>query len=141
MSELQGSGDAGLQTMFPNPLHERAQLLVAAAADRHALAAAQARGVAVGAGALDRLQVREADDERAVHAQEARGVELLLDLRDALRLQVALAVDVDREVVALRLDALDLLDGDHVHLLAIADQDAFERARLARDERVESALR
>src|SRR6516225_1605421 len=115
-----------------------AQLLVAAAADRHALAAAQARGVAVGAGALDRLQVRQADDERAVHAQEAGGVELLLDLGDALRLEVALAVGVDGEVVALGLDALDLLDRDHVHLLAVADQDALQRRAAAGDQRVDA---
>ena len=70
-----------------------------------------------------------------------RGIELAFEVGDALRLEVVAAVGVDRDVVRLRFDDLDPFDRDHVHLFAVADQDAFEPVGRMRDQLVERRLR
>src|SRR5687768_13361159 len=58
---------------------------------------------------------------------EAAGIEELLEIRQRLLLEIALTSHLDRDVVVLRLDVVDLLDRDDVHVRAVTDEDSAKR--------------
>ena len=58
---------------------------------------------------------------------------------ERLLLEVRLPVRLERDVVVLRLDVVDLVDRQHVHVRAVADQHALGRSRTAAGRRGSSA--
>ena len=56
-----------------------------------------------------------------------RRVELRLEIAERLLLEIAPPAALDGDVVVLRLEVVDLLDGNDVHLGALANQDALQR--------------
>ena len=84
----------------------------------------QDRQAAVFAVGFDARHTLQADDHRAVDAHKAPGIELALDFRDRLRFQIALAAGMQGDVIVLRLDVIELVEGDDVDTRAIAHHDA-----------------
>jgi hypothetical protein len=85
----------------------------------------------VGAG-LQLADGFEIDDRRAVDAQEAVARELALDPGHRFAQQVRFAAGVQADVVACRLDPLDLLRGEEHHVPAIAHRQAADGELLGR---------
>src|SRR5262245_22507898 len=103
------------------------ELLAAAAADRQLGAVDEPGHPAPVAAPPELAHAREVDDRRAVDASEGARVELGLERADRLAMQVGLAADVERDVVALRLDPVDVAGGDDRRATAELDQEALER--------------
>ena len=79
-----------------------------------------------------RLQLADAldvDDVGAVDAEEQVGIELRLDRVHRLAEQVRVGADVELDVVAGRLDPVDLAGADEEHAAAGLDDEPFERLR------------
>jgi hypothetical protein len=99
------------------------------ATDRDSLAAAKTHGVAIGLGALNCMQLTEVNNEAAVHAHELARVQLGLEFRNALRLEVVSARVTECDVVGLGLDVVDFVQRQYAKLGAFSDQHAPERLR------------
>ena len=103
--------------------HRLEQVRVTGAAHGEAGAIRQDRQAAVFAVGFDARHTLQADDHRAVDAQSAWH-RVALDFRDRLRFQIALAAGMQGDVIVLRLDVIELVEGDDVDTRAIAHHDA-----------------
>src|ERR1017187_6152572 len=100
---------------------------VAGAADGQARAIVQNRDSAflpIGFDARNPVQV---DDGGAVDAYEAGRIERLLERRNGLLLEIALAAAVERHVVVLRFHVIQFVDGDDLDPRTILHHDALRK--------------
>src|ERR1043166_4515256 len=117
-----GSGPAALAGLA----QQRLQLRVSGAAYRQ-LGAVGEHGytavLGVGFNPCDAFQVH---DIRAMNAHEALRIELCLNARDCLLLQVVLLLAPQRDVVVLRLDVIELVDRNNMDFGAVLYDDALQ---------------
>src|SRR5512143_4189413 len=74
---------------------------------------------------LELLDVIDVDDRRAMDTDERLGVELRLHVLHAFAQEVGVALRVDLDVVARRLDPIDLLGPNEEHATARLDDQAL----------------
>ena len=85
-------------------------------ADRQARAIAQNRDPAILRVQLDPRDPIDVEQVGSVDADEARRIERRLDRSEGLVLQILFALRLEADVVILRLDVLDPVHRQHVHL-------------------------
>src|SRR5271168_803898 len=110
---------------------QAAQFRIAGTADRQLGLVVEYRNTTVLLRKLDLCQSRYVQHIAPMDAQESPPAQLCLEFSERLFLEVASAGRADRHIVVLRFDIVDLLDRNDVHIRAIPNQHAIDRAALA----------